>query len=131
MNIKNLFSLKTLKSKFKLFLGSALAVAIFSVLFQWYLTIPAIFVIPNQTLKFSEPIIIKATNSKANKSNCLNVKFDDTLFEKQAFPKECKDYQIWHFILKNQKYSPDMKKPGKHKIKVGFPGEVMSEEFAI
>jgi len=97
-----------------------------------YLTWPAAFEINNQALKFTDPIIIKAGNFIANKPVHLNVQFDEKFYEKQAIlQKKSKDRQIWHFWIKDQHYSPDMIKAGKHTIRVGFPDDRMSEEFVI
>ena len=123
--------LKPLRSKLLIIINSSIAVAIFSVLFAWYLTWPAIFVIKNQSIKYTEPIVIEAANSTADHPLSLNVMFDGSLFEKQGIPKEKKEFQTWHFMIKNQSFLPDMIKAGKHKIKVGFPGDKLSEEFII
>jgi hypothetical protein len=87
---------------------------------------PPVFVISQQLIKHSEPIVIKAGNDQANRPRCLNVMFDDRLFEKQAFPKPDDTPQNWLFKITDQNYSP-----GKHRIRVGFPGDIFSEECVI
>jgi len=126
-----IFSFESLISRMKLIINSAITIGIIVALFSWYLTIPPAFVIKNQTIKYHEPIIIKADNSKADKPRLLNVMFDEMLFEEQAFPIDSNELQAWHFSLKGKKKLPDMLKPGKHQIKVGFPGDKLSEAFAI
>jgi len=124
-------TLLSLKSRLGLIIKSSFTIGIILALFSWYLTIPPAFVINHQVVKYNDPIIIKAANFKANKPKCLNVMFDDRLFEEQAFPKGSKEYQIWHFMLKDQINLSDITKTGKHQIKVGFPGDNLSEAFAI
>jgi hypothetical protein len=125
MNIQNFFKDKRLK----IILASI--GTLFSVLFAWYLTWLPVFVIHHQVIKFTDPIVIKAGNSVAKKRKHLNVKFDERLFEKQAILQKNNDLYVWHFWIKDQNYSPDMINAGKHKIKVGFPGDQLSEEFVI
>ena len=125
MNIQNLLKDKRVKIIFA-FIGT-----LFSALFAWYLTWSPAFVINHQVIKFTDPIVIKADNIVAKRLKHLNVKFDERLFEKQAIPKKNNDLFIWHFWIKDQNYSADMIKAGKHKIKVGFPGDQLSDEFVI
>ena len=142
--IFKLFKLESLKPKMKrlmIVLNShwvsgvliSLVSGLIILLLTLYFSGSASFVVSNQKIKFTDPIIIKAGNSKADRPDqCLNVIYDGKLFEKQAIPHEKKERQIWHFMIKNQDYSPEMIKPGTHKIKVGFPGDdAFSEEFSI
>jgi len=124
-------TLLSLRLKLGLIIKSSFIIGIFLALFSWYLTIPPAFVINHQIVKYNDPIIIKAANFKANKPKRLNVMFDDRLFEEQAFPKGSKEYQLWYFMLKDQINLSDITKTGKHQIRVGFPGDNLSEAFAI
>ena len=131
MNFLDFLKFEPLKSRLKIIRNSALVIGIILALFSWYLTLPAVFVIEDQIIKFTEPIIIKAGNFKADRQKCLNVMFDGKLHENQAFPKKSIGRQVWYFMLKDQNYLPGSIKAGNHKIKVGFPGDLMSEEFSI
>jgi len=124
---------KQLKNKFFSPLGAIISPlgAIIIALFSWYLTWVPAFVISNEVIKFTEPVVIKADNCIANKSKYLNVMFDGKIYQKQAVPQKSQGYQIWHFFISNQSYTSEMIKSGKHKIKVGFPGENLSEEYTI
>ena len=130
-NLQNNFASKPLKNKLKPIFALAVVIGIVTALLDWYLTLSAGFQINTQVLKFTDPIIIKSGNSVANKHVYLNVQFDGRLFIQTAIPQKSKENQVWHFWIKDQLYSPEMIKPGKHKIKVGFPDDKLSEEFVI
>ena len=91
------------------------------------------FIIANSILRPDTTLVIKANNKKANQKKHLDIFFDGCSFAKKGVPAEIdsKGMQQWHFKLKKHTTINYLIKDGKHKVKVGFPGEKLSNENII
>ena len=91
------------------------------------------FIIVNSILRSDAKIVIKADNKKANQKKNLNIIFDGYAFSDAGIRsgKKEKDMFLWHFKLINNTCLDILIKKGEHKVKVGFPGGKLSNEFKI
>ncbi len=91
---------------------------------------PPQFIIETPIVKVGEQIIIKAANKEANRNEPLNVEFDSHLFENAGEPfKNDNDYkQRWRFNIMKVVFTPEMIRPGAHKMRFGFKEEGLSKE---
>jgi formylglycine-generating enzyme required for sulfatase activity len=99
-----------------------------------YQNIPYSFSIPNVLIRSDAALVIHSENWKTNQNTHLNVEFDDIKLSKGGKPveKDESGNQVWHFKISDFKLPKICLKDGKHKVRLGFPGRVYSnEEFTI
>ncbi|MDM8550089.1 SUMF1/EgtB/PvdO family nonheme iron enzyme [Desulfobacterales bacterium HSG2] len=94
------------------------------------------FAIDNPILRSDAAMVITAKNDSANRHRPLDIQFDDILFSEKGIPKEhLKNdeylWQKWHFVLKDQNPTEEMVKKGHHRVRVGFPAEMLSDDSII
>jgi len=101
----------------------------------WYFTKESpCFEIQNPILRSDATMIIQAENNAADHPDPLNVEFDGLIFGKKGIPEkkeERRTRQKWHFDLSGQNPTEDMLKQGKHPVRIGFPGEPLSDKIII
>ena len=91
------------------------------------------FIIDNSILRSDATLVIKANNKKSNQKKKLDIIFDGCSFPKKGIPinSSSDGMQKWHFKLQNHTKVDSLIKDGDHKVKVGFPGDKLSDEFKI